>query len=57
VLIEHDEELVGQCDLMRSMADQQSGAATLEKMADLESGLEEIRASLLKRDAVLHERM
>ena len=57
MLIEHDEELVGQCDLMRSMADQQSGAATLEKMADLESGLEEIRASLLKRDAVLHERM
>lgn len=56
VLIEYDEELVGQCELLRSMVDQQSGTAILEKMAELEGGLEAIRESLLKRDAVLHGR-
>lgn len=56
VLMERDEQLVGQCELLRSMVDQQTGMAILEKMADLESGLDAIRGSLMKRDAVLHGR-
>ncbi|HEV2350703.1 MAG TPA: hypothetical protein VG028_12745 [Terriglobia bacterium] len=52
-LIQFDEMLVGQCELMRSMVDAQKGAAILGKMADLEGGLEAIRATLQKREAVL----
>jgi len=53
-LIGFDEQLVGQCELLRSMVNGQDGAAVLGKMTELESGLEAIRATLRQRDAVLH---
>jgi hypothetical protein len=56
VLIEHDELLVGQCDLLRSMVDSQNGAGILQNLPALELGLEAIRATLHKREAVLLDR-
>jgi hypothetical protein len=53
VLIEHDERLVGQCDLLRSMVDGQGSARILENMAALEVGLGAIRSTLHDREAVL----
>jgi hypothetical protein len=53
-LIEHDHQLVGQCDLLRSMVDQKDGASILQRAAALESGLEAIQSTLHKREAVLH---
>jgi hypothetical protein len=55
-LIHYDEQLVGQCELLRSMVNGQDGAAILAKAPDLESGLEAIRATLLSREAVLLDR-
>ncbi len=52
-LMEHDEQLVGQCDLLRSMVDKRDGAAILNILPDLEAGLEAIRATLHDRQAVL----
>lgn len=52
-LIHQDEQLVGQCDLLRSMLNQQTGVSILERLPDLESGLEAIRATLRNREAVL----
>ena len=56
VLIEHDELLVGQCDLLRSMVDSQNGAGILQNLPALELGLEAIRGTLHKREAVLLDR-
>ncbi len=56
VLIEHDELLLGQCDLMRSMVDSQNGAGILQNLPALELGLEAIRATLQGREAVLLDR-
>jgi hypothetical protein len=56
VLIEHDERLVGQCDLLRSMVEQQDGAMVMEKIPALELGLEAIRTTLHDREAVLLDR-
>ena len=56
VLIDYDEQLVGQCDLLRSMVNGQDGASILKNLRDLESGLEAIRATLHKREAVLFDR-
>ena len=53
-LIELDEQLVGQCELLRSLVAGQTGAAILEKAPALEGGLKAIRATLEKRAAVLH---
>ena len=55
-LIHYDEQLVGQCDLLRSMLDKKDGAAILTKLPDLEGGLEAIRGTLLSREAVLLDR-
>ncbi len=55
-LIHFDEQLVGQCDLLRSMVAKQDGAAILGKMPTLEGGLEAIRATLQSREAVLLDR-
>jgi hypothetical protein len=55
-LIHFDEQLVGQCDLLRSMVARQDGAAILEKMPALEGGLEAIRATLQSREALLLDR-
>jgi hypothetical protein len=52
-LIQTDERLAGQCELLRSMAQGQDSAAILAKMGDLEAGLEAIRETLQRRDAVL----
>lgn len=52
-LIEHDEQLVGQCELMRSMVSEQDGAALLKDEADVKLGLEVIRTTLKQREAVL----
>jgi hypothetical protein len=55
-LIEHDQQLVGQCELLRSMVDKQDGASILDSLPDLEAGLDAIRATLRKREGVLHDR-
>ena len=55
-LIHCDEQLVGQCALLRSMVDKRDGTWILENMAALEGGLEAIRATLRDREAVLLDR-
>lgn len=52
-LIGHDEQLVGQCELLRSLVSGQDGTELLKNMAELESGLEAIRATLQQRESVL----
>jgi len=52
-----DEQLVGQCELLRSMVDGLSGAEILKKASELEVGLGAIRETLRNREAVLHERV
>jgi len=56
-LIENDEQLVGQCELLRSLVNKQDGTAILNSLPDLEAGLEAIRSTLQKREAVLHDRV
>jgi hypothetical protein len=55
-LIHSDEQLVGQCDLLRSMVDRQDGASILTNLPELENGLGAIRATLHNREAVLLDR-
>jgi hypothetical protein len=55
-LIHYDEQLVGQCDLLRSMVAGKDGASILANLSDLEIGLEAIRATLQSREAVLLDR-
>ena len=52
-----DEQLVGQCELLRSMVDGQDGTEILKKAPELEVGLGAIRETLRSREAVLHERV
>jgi hypothetical protein len=52
-LIAHDEQLVGQCELLRTLVADQDGASILKRLADLEAGIAAIRATLQKRGAVL----
>lgn len=52
-LIGHDERLVGQCELLRSLVADQDGAAVLKKLPDLEAGIEAIRGTLRNRESVL----
>ena len=56
VLIGHDEQLVGQCELMRSMVNNQGATTILERLPDLETGLKAIRGTLQNREAVLLDR-
>ena len=56
-LIACDEQLVGQCDLLRDMLDTLSGVAILEILPALEDGLTAIQASLRQRERVLLERI
>jgi hypothetical protein len=56
VLMEHDEQLVGQCDLLRSMVEHQDSTKVLENLSALELGLEAIRTTLHDREAVLLDR-
>lgn len=55
-LIHWDEQLVGQCELLRSMVNGQDSASILKNLPDLESGLEAIRATLQNRENVLLDR-
>lgn len=52
-LIGHDEQLVGQCELLRSMVSGQDGAALLSTELEIKSGLEAIRSTLRQRESVL----
>lgn len=52
----YDEQLVGQCQLLRTMVDNQSGESILGSLPDLEAGLAAIRTTLHDREAVLHNR-
>lgn len=55
-LVGYDGQLVGQCDLLRSMVTGHNGAAILKSLPDLEAGLAAIRDTLRNREAVLHDR-
>lgn len=55
-LIGFDEQLVGQCELLRSMLSSQKGESILKNLPDLETGLAAIRETLRNREAVLHNR-
>lgn len=55
-LIHHDEQLVGQCELLRSLVAGRNAAAILQNLPNLESGLDAIRATLRHREAVLLDR-
>lgn len=52
-LVQHDEQLVGQCELLRSKVQGQNGASILANIAELEGGLDAIRMTLQNREAVL----
>ncbi len=55
-LIGHDEQLVGQCELLRSMVTGKNAATIIESLPALESGLEAIRVTLHRRETVLLDR-
>ncbi len=55
-LIRYDEQLVGQCDLLRSMVNKKDGSSIIENLPPLERGLEAIRVTLQNREAVLLDR-
>jgi hypothetical protein len=52
-LLRHDERLVGQCELLRSIVNGQDAASLLKKLATLHGGLEAMRATLHDRELVL----
>jgi serine/threonine protein kinase HipA of HipAB toxin-antitoxin module len=52
-LIDCDQQLVGQCELLRSKVADRTGLALLDGMAELEAGLQVIQATLRKREAIL----
>jgi len=55
-LINFDEQLVGQCELLRSMVNGKDGGSLPKDMPELERGLEAIRTTLHSRQAVLMDR-
>jgi hypothetical protein len=55
-LTHHDEQLVGQCELLRSMVAGKDASSILGNLQNLESGLEAIRTTLRRREAVLLDR-
>lgn len=52
-LIHQDEQLVGQCELLRSMVTGKDAASILQNLPNLQSGLEAIRITLRRREVVL----
>jgi len=52
-LMEHDERLVGQCELLRRAVSAQSAPAILKSLASVEAGLDAIRETLRNRELVL----
>lgn len=55
-LAAQDEQLVGQCELLRSTVTNKNATSLLEDMAKIEAGLEAIRSSIQRRQAVLLDR-
>lgn len=55
-LIALDEQLVGQCELLRSTLDKRDGGWIVERTKEIRGGLEAIEATLIKRQAVLLSR-
>lgn len=55
-LIAVDEQLVGQCELLRSTLEKRDGAWIVERMSEIRGGLEAIGATLTKREALLLSR-
>ncbi len=55
-LLGFDEQLVGQCELLRSMVANQNAATILERLNGLGTGLTAIQATLQSRQAVLLDR-
>ena len=56
LLIDSDEQLVGQSEFLRSMLDGRAGAWILANIADLRAGLAAIQATLMAHGAVLFGR-
>lgn len=52
-LIQHDQQLVGQCELLRLTLNGKPGASILQDLPNLQNGLEAIRTTLRRREAVL----
>ena len=52
-LIALDEQLVGQCELLRSTVEKRDGAWIVERSKEIGAGLDAIDATLIKRQAVL----
>ncbi len=55
-LIAVDEQLVGQCELLRSTLEKRNGGWIVEKISEIRGGLEVINATLMKRQALLLSR-
>lgn len=55
-LIHQDEQLVGQCELLRSIVAGKRLDSLLQNLPDLEMGLEAIRSTLRSRETVLLDR-
>lgn len=55
-LIALDEQLVGQCELLRSTVEKREGAWIAERIKEISTGLDAIDSTLLKRQAVLLSR-
>jgi hypothetical protein len=52
-LINSDEQLVGQCSLLHSMIDGQTGSWILENLDEIDSGVTALRQTLQNREAAL----
>lgn len=52
-LMEHDERLVGQCELLRKAVSGVDGQTILKSLGNLEAGIDAIRETLRNRAAVL----
>jgi len=52
-LLGYDEQLIGQCELMRTTVNGKDAATILKKLPDLEAGLVALRATLHDRESVL----
>lgn len=56
ILIAADEQLVGQCEMLRTMLDRRSGYWLLENMAEVQAGLDSLETTLMRRESVLLSR-
>jgi cell division septum initiation protein DivIVA len=55
-LLAVDEQLVGQCELLRSTLEKREGAWIAERIKEISSGLDAIDATLMKRQGLLLSR-